>query len=719
MPRICTCVTFSIVGLLLAAGARSADVARTSESLLPDTTKGLVAVADVKLLRDQWNKTQIGKLMADPAMEPFTEDLERQFESRWSGVQDRLGLTLDDLKDVAGGEVGVAMILPKPDKAALAIVVDVTDHVKQANELLDKISKNLIKQGAKETRHQVGKTTVILFDVPPPKEDPEVKPTKVNYFLADNLLGASDDVDVIEGILARATQNQGKSLADVEAFKTVMGRCAEDAGGVMPQIRWFIDPLGYVAAVRAATPPEYRRKGKPIIEILRNQGFEALQGVGGFVDFAAEGFEIVHRTSVYAPPPYARSMKMLVFPNGKDYAPQPWVPRDVAAYTTFYCDILNAFDNFGPLFDELSGGEVFLFSIAAKHGQELDAGTLSETFRKKFMEQGIKLSEQPAVTTREAGETWKIKDAVADEGELAFVVRRKDDVLIVYEEPTGIWEEVLRSLKEDPNGPQIDLRKELIEQLQQRVTVITDYETPITPTSERLLFAIETANPKLLAETIRKTMENDPSAKKREIDGQIIWEIVEEEIPDLPKVEFGGDIPSLRPGDDDGEEEEKEEEEEEGARLLPHAAVTVVQGDAGRGHLFVASHMDFLLKVLEPREERETLGRTVDYRMIEATIEQLKAPAKCVQSFTRTDEAFRPTYELIRQGKMPQSEGVLGRLLNAMFGQGKEGEVRKQKIEGGKLPEFDVVRRSLGPAGLTVTSEENGWFVKGFTLTKQ
>ena len=48
-------------------------------------------------------------------------------------------------------------------------------------------------------------------------------------------------------------------------------------------------------------------------------------------------------------------MNMLKLPNAADFTPQPWVPRDVATYTTLYVDILNAFDNFGPLFDELFG----------------------------------------------------------------------------------------------------------------------------------------------------------------------------------------------------------------------------------------------------------------------------------------------------------------------------------------------------------------------------
>ena len=44
--------------------------------------------------------------------------------------------------------------------------------------------------------------------------------------------------------------------------------------------------------------------------------------------------------------------------------------------------------------------------------------------------------------------------------------------------------------------------------------------------------------------------------------------------------------------------------------------------------------------------------------------------------------------------------------------------LRAQKIDGSQLPEYQVVRRYLGPAGLQATSEPNGWFLKGFTLSK-
>ena len=61
---------------------------------------------------------------------------------------------------------------------------------------------------------------------------------------------------------------------------------------------------------------------------------------------------------------------------------------------------------------------------------------------------------------------------------------------------------------------------------------------------------------------------------------------------------------------------------------------------------------------------------------------------------------------------------MLGRLLNTVFAQGKKGAAHHQKIDGSKLPDYQVVRRYLGPAGFKATTEADGWFLKGFTLSK-
>ena len=216
-----------------------------------------------------------------------------------------------------------------------------------------------------------------------------------------------------------------------------MQRCKIDYHEGLPQTRWYIHPIGYAEAARASTPDYKRRKGRSILEMMRHQGVAALLGVGGMVDFSSEGYELIHRTAVYAPPPYEKAMKMLVLPNEGDFTPQPWVPRDMATYSTFYFDILNAFDNFGSLYDE---------------------------------------------------------------------------VVAMGEE--GTWDESLASFK-GPTGSQVDLREDLIKHLGQRISVLTDYQLPITTTSERLLFVIEVVNPKPVAAALEKLIKTDPSVRRR------------------------------------------------------------------------------------------------------------------------------------------------------------------------------------------------------------
>jgi hypothetical protein len=57
-------------------------------------------------------------------------------------------------------------------------------------------------------------------------------------------------------------------------------------------------------------------------------------------------------------------------------------------------------------------------------------------------------------------------------------------------------------------------------------------------------------------------------------------------------------------------------------------------------------------------------------------------------------------------------------VLNTLFGAGKKGVVRKQEIDPKAMPDFQFVQRFLGPAGMQMVSEPDGWFLKGVLLTK-
>jgi hypothetical protein len=618
----------SCAGLVLAFCSQSVGFGAVprSEDLLPNSTKGYVSVANVDEFETAFNKTQMGQLANDPAMKPFVEDLKRQLTEQWTKTHEKLGIGWEDLDGVPAGEVAMALLLPTPTHDAVVVLADVTGHKAEASKLLTKIDENMAARKAVRSERKIQGANVVVFDIP--KRD-DVPARQVAYFVKDELLAASDDIKVIEGLLSRqAGGSKDDSLASLPAFAAITKRCQEAAGELKPQARWFLEPFGYADASRLH---QAKRRGTDMLKILKTEGFTAIQGVGGFINLSTDKYELLHRTFIHAPgnptgERFELAARMLKFPNGGEFTPPNWVPRDLASYVAVNIDTKNAFENSKTLVNQIVGDEVF--------------------------------------------------------------------------------EDVLESIKTDENGPQIDIRKDLVGYLGDRVTVISDLQVPITPKSERLLFAIDAKDEKHLAGVIQDWMETDPDTRKREIAGHVVWEIVDEKA-ELPMITIEGS-----PLDKPSGEEEAEEEEERA--LPPNSAVTVAHG-----HLFVATHIDILTKVLTEFENGAKLSESADYQRVKAELAAVAQSEQFGQSFTRTDEAYRGAYELLRTGKMPESESMMGKMLNSLLGEGKEGVLRQQRIDGSKLPDYDMVRRYLGPAGLSMTTEPTGWLLTGFTLLKE
>lgn len=627
-PALCAVV--SLVALVEVAAA----AVPAGETLYPGSTKGFLSVANVDLLDESWRKTQLGQLMQDPVMKPFEDDFKAQLKKKWGPTQQRLGLSLEDLEGVPTGQVTVAAIEPAKGEHAVAITMDVTGHEQQGAALLEKVAKSMQAQQAKRSQHEAHGIKITLFDVPKREDHPA---RQVAYFLHGGVLAGADHLQVLEAMANRFGRESKDSLASAEAFAAIMQRCQKDAGELVPQIRWFLEPFGYSDVMRAANPERHRRKGPDLLKLLRHQGFTAIQGVGGYVNLAVDKYEWLHRTAVYAPPvagapkgeKYTLAARMLDFPNGGTFKPLPWLPRDVATYASFNLEVQKAFEASKTLINEYVGDEVF--------------------------------------------------------------------------------EDVLDGLKNDPDGPHIDVRKDLVALLGHRVSLISDYKLPITTKSERIMVAIETTDEARLTATIAKAMKADPQTRRREVGGHVIWEVIEEEAQ-APMVTIENQ-PAFGPVIKG--EEAKDDEEKEG-KLMPNSAVTVANG-----HLLWATNVDFLVKVLSAQDEGKLLS-SADYEIVDADLGHYKAPESSALGFSRTDEEYRAVYELVRQGRMPEAETVFARLLNnALSGGAKQGTPRKQKIDGSHLPDFETVRRYFGPAGLTVHTEDNGWFITGFTLNKQ
>lgn len=599
-------------------------------------TQGYASVGDINLLIEHWHQTQLGKLVKDDAMRPFVDQMKKQLEEKISGAKEKLGITYSDLQDIAGGEVGVGMVAVKNGRAAIAMTVDTTGHQRQLEKLLKKVDADIEKMGGKKSTANHDGTEFVTFDIPPQKEGDIARQTI--YFIKDNILVATDNAQLANEMFQHF-QNQEGSLSEVVGYQQTMERCKKEAGDLTPDMRWFVNPFGYASAVQTLEPADAKKKGKDYVKILSEQGFDAIQALGGFVNLSVDGtYELLHRTSVYAPPipgeeqKYELAMRMMKFPNQTELTANKWIPRQLASYRTVSCDLQNAFDHVSTLFDAIAGYE----------------------------------------------------DAFAN---------------------------MVEGLERDPYGPQINVERDLVAHVGERVTFVTDYELPINPKCERFMIVLEVKDEKAMAATVAKLMESEPNSVKGEFEGKTIWEI-EEAQDDIPEIDIAiQDLDLLEENPD-----AVSEDQPLGGNALASSAVCVTDN-----HLFIASHADFLKKILAAENADKKLTTATDFKEVESTMTELLPGPISARFFVRTDEAYRPIYELIRQGKMPESETLLGRVLNRLLAPETDDEtvLREQKIDGTKLPEFEVVRRYFGPSGTVVRSDEDGWFVVGATLSKQ
>jgi len=423
-----------------------------------------------------------------------------------------------------------------------------------------------------------------------------------------------------------------------------MAKLQTAAGTLQPEIRLYADPFGLTFALRTLDKNARLREDKDLAKILQEQGFDAILGVGGYVNMLTDGdSEVVYRAAIYAPPVKGKendplrwnlAMQMLQLPNVADLAPQSWVPRMCARYATYNVDVLNAFDHFGTLFDAVEGH----------------------------------------------------KDA---------------------------FKTSMEGIEQDAYGPRVNVRTELVAHMGNRVTLLTDYSMPISVNSERSLIAIEAKDEKKLADTIRRIMEKEPDVERREFGGFVIWERVPE---DVSIQELSIDAPGLSPLSAD-EPVASSNDAEQDEPVLPNSAVCVAYGQ-----LMMASDIKYLEYLLQGFGQRDMLLNAGDYKLVSARVEQLAPGPRSGYSFVRTDEAFRPTYELIRQGRMPESETMFGKFLNRVLTtevEKEEGVLRKQKLDGSDLPSFEAVRRYFGPAGRALVSQPDGWVLTGTVLHKE
>lgn len=277
-----------------------------------------------------------------------------------------------------------------------------------------------------------------------------------------------------------------------------------------------------------------------------------------------------------------------------------------------------------------------------------------------------------------------------------------------------VFDSMLENIAKEPNGPRVDIRREVLPYVGSRVTILSDRVPPVSADSERLLAAVEVRNEQAIRNAFNRWLRTEPRMRSVRFHDHMIWEYVPEEPPandglalDIEGADSFGFEDDGGFGFEDAQPASAPVATPE--QLLPKIAVTVA-----RGHVLVSTHIDYLKATLK-RANHDELESQADFTRVRQALEKLGGGLDTAHFFTRLDAALEVPYELVRTGQIAESPSLMGtamRLLN------QPGSPQTQQLDASSLPPFINVAKYLGPHGLFLQEHEEGWLMTGCLLSK-
>jgi hypothetical protein len=277
-----------------------------------------------------------------------------------------------------------------------------------------------------------------------------------------------------------------------------------------------------------------------------------------------------------------------------------------------------------------------------------------------------------------------------------------------------LFRTMIRDIKEDEAGPQIDIEDNVLPNLADEIVLITDNTMPATLDSERMLIAIAINDADAIELAVRKMMEVEPNVTKREtLPGVEIW-VVDRDDAD---VEIAAEDDLFK---DLGLEEEAETEEP--PPLLDRWAISLVRRGGGAGtddadaYLMFSSHSDLLVETAKRYREGAAggLAEVPEVERVATAMKALGAGEVAYNRVVRPVLSLRAKYELLRQGKLRELDSVGASLLRRVVE--PDGGDDPNRLNAAKLPPIEAIEHYFKPGGGFITTTDDGWTLNGFIL---
>ncbi len=345
-------VFLAVVVCLLSFGPAERLLAQQRDSTLwlPPEVQGWISIPDLEQLSQSWDQTQFGRLLASEAFQRVIEAWRQQQEKQRMGVAG-LEISWEEVRRIVGGEVALAVVHPPGREPSPVLLVDFRGHTDQASDLIRRFDARLRRQGVRRRVHQE--------DSPPLVQYTRHEKTTLVYFYYDDVLCLTKNLYVAQVVRQCMQDPQRSKLAADPVFQaTVAGLFKQRRTEQAIHLRWFVRPLGLARAQRALDQGKLLGGGDvDWFEALSRTGFEQIRAAAGALTLAGTQYDVVHRIKIYAPRPWKGAVNVLALENHQHVlaSPPPWFAGKLASITRLRLNIQKAFENFGPLFDEVVG----------------------------------------------------------------------------------------------------------------------------------------------------------------------------------------------------------------------------------------------------------------------------------------------------------------------------------------------------------------------------
>lgn len=412
MRRFVLSAVFSLCCVVLAA-APSLGQRPVTPTLLPDNTVAMIRINNVPEMIEKGREGNLGRMLADPEIAPFAQNLYGSGAEAFKQVEEVLGVSLDDLLSLPQGEICVALCSTTEGPPAFVFLFEAVNKLDVFDKLVARAEKEMLKEGGdfKKKTETVGSTEITILEARKEETPDFVYFKKEGVFsVITNVELAKNMLSIWEGIPLPPVKTEGEEksaddkpavatpLASNKLYNAVMSRTGLNDPDP-PHITYFFRPIDIAKAVTT------NAFAKAAIDVFTPRlGIDTLLAIGGSITLGTGEFDSIQQMHVLVDNPRKGIMEAIALEAG-EVTPEKFVPKDCVSYMTFNVNVQKSFTAIETVVDGFRGEGALLSmmknNLSTPTGVDFELDILANLANRgtyfQWVERPVKLNSQRTV----------------------------------------------------------------------------------------------------------------------------------------------------------------------------------------------------------------------------------------------------------------------------------------------------------------------------------